>query len=70
MKAIKVSIILTLVLIALAVALITFVCEDGWCYIFPWQGDRQTACTMEARLCPDGSAVGRAGPNCEFSPCP
>jgi hypothetical protein len=27
-------------------------------------------CTMEARICPDGSAVGRSGPNCEFSPCP
>ncbi len=28
------------------------------------------ACTMEARLCPDGSAVGRTGPNCEFALCP
>jgi hypothetical protein len=28
------------------------------------------ACTMEARLCPDGSAVGRSGPRCEFTPCP
>lgn len=28
------------------------------------------ACTEEAKLCPDGSAVGRAGPNCEFTPCP
>lgn len=27
-------------------------------------------CTMEARLCPDGSMVGRSGPNCEFAPCP
>lgn len=30
----------------------------------------QTACTMEAKLCPDGSYVGRTGPNCEFAPCP
>jgi hypothetical protein len=29
-----------------------------------------TACTMEAKICPDGSAVGRTGPNCEFTPCP
>lgn len=29
-----------------------------------------TACTMDAKLCPDGSAVGRSGPNCEFAPCP
>ncbi|NYZ60697.1 hypothetical protein H0O01_03290 [Candidatus Micrarchaeota archaeon] len=28
------------------------------------------ACTEEARLCPDGSYVGRAGPDCEFAPCP
>ncbi|TSC95054.1 MAG: Uncharacterized protein CEN87_66 [Parcubacteria group bacterium Licking1014_1] len=30
----------------------------------------QTACTQEAKLCPDGSSVGRAGPNCEFADCP
>ena len=29
-----------------------------------------TACTQEAKICPDGSAVGRSGPNCEFAPCP
>ncbi len=28
------------------------------------------ACTMEARMCPDGSSVGRTGPNCEFEACP
>lgn len=28
------------------------------------------ACTMDAKLCPDGSAVGRTGPNCEFAACP
>ena len=27
-------------------------------------------CTMDAKICPDGSAVGRTGPKCEFSPCP
>jgi hypothetical protein len=30
----------------------------------------QIACTMEAKLCPDGSSVGRVGPNCEFAACP
>jgi outer membrane protein OmpA-like peptidoglycan-associated protein len=29
-----------------------------------------TACTKEAKICPDGSAVGRQGPTCEFAPCP
>lgn len=28
------------------------------------------ACTMDARICPDGSAVGRIGPDCSFAPCP
>lgn len=27
-------------------------------------------CTMEAKICPDGTAVGRIGPNCEFAECP
>lgn len=27
-------------------------------------------CTLEAKLCSDGSAVGRTGPNCEFAKCP
>jgi len=30
----------------------------------------QRACTMEAKLCPDGSYVSRSGPNCEFASCP
>jgi hypothetical protein len=34
-------------------------------------GDSEgVACTMEAKICPDGSSVGRTGPNCEFAPCP
>jgi hypothetical protein len=28
------------------------------------------ACPMIALLCPDGSAVGATGPNCEFAACP
>ena len=34
----------------------------------PSQGE-MTACTMEARICPDGSAVGRSGPDCAFAAC-
>ena len=30
----------------------------------------ETACTMEAKLCPDGQSVGRQGPTCAFAPCP
>ncbi len=27
-------------------------------------------CTTEAKVCPDGSGVGRTGPHCAFAPCP
>jgi len=30
----------------------------------------QVGCTMEAKICPDGSAVGRSGSVCAFAPCP
>jgi hypothetical protein len=29
-----------------------------------------TVCPQDAKLCPDGSSVGRSGLNCEFSACP
>jgi hypothetical protein len=29
-----------------------------------------TFCTLDAKLCPDGSYVGRVPPSCEFAPCP
>jgi hypothetical protein len=32
--------------------------------------DTPQACTKEAKVCPDGSIVGRTGPSCEFAPCP
>ena len=34
------------------------------------ESNNPVACTQEAKLCPDGSAVGRSGPNCEFASCP
>jgi hypothetical protein len=27
-------------------------------------------CSLEAKICPDGTTVVRSGPNCEFAPCP
>lgn len=33
-------------------------------------GGGEVACSAEAKACPDGSYVGRTGPNCEFAPCP
>lgn len=32
--------------------------------------EEPVACTMDARVCPDGTAVGRIPPNCEFEECP
>ena len=32
--------------------------------------DEGIACTMDAKMCYDGSAVGRSGPDCTFDPCP
>lgn len=37
---------------------------------FPIINPRIQVCTEEAKICPDGTAVGRVGPNCEFAPCP
>ena len=36
----------------------------------PTKDSKFYACTTEAKICPDGTAVGRTGPNCEFTPCP
>ncbi len=33
-------------------------------------GEEQVFCTMDAKMCPDGSYVGRVAPNCEFAACP
>jgi hypothetical protein len=36
--------------------------------ILPRMNER--ACTLEGKICPDGSVVGRTGPRCEFAECP
>lgn len=30
----------------------------------------EITCATDAKICPDGSSVGRIAPNCEFAPCP
>lgn len=35
----------------------------------PYALPAPVACTAEARICPDGTAVGRSAPSCEFAPC-
>jgi hypothetical protein len=57
-------IVIALIILVLAGAI------GGGYYLINKQSQKQTACTMEAKICPDGSSVGRTGPNCEFADCP
>ena len=34
------------------------------------QATQPQVCTEEAKICPDGSAVGRTWPDCTFAKCP
>ncbi|MDP2629709.1 MAG: Gmad2 immunoglobulin-like domain-containing protein, partial [Candidatus Harrisonbacteria bacterium] len=56
--------VILLVLALLIVAIVFAVVRDK-----EENGDG-SACTLEAKLCIDGSFVGRQGPNCEFAACP
>ena len=42
--------------------------------VFVWPkffgGDEAVFCTQDAKICSDGSGVGRTGPKCEFTACP
>lgn len=62
-----------IIYIFIAIAIIagvfsTFISSKDQEQIF--KEDEVVACTAEAMLCPDGSYVGRSGPNCEFAACP
>lgn len=56
----KFLIVLVTVIIILAGGTIYFITKNP----------SQQACPADAKLCPDGSSVGRTGPNCEFAACP
>lgn len=60
MKKITISILALLIILGLAIS---------W-KISKVNAPVVVACTEEAKICPDGSAVGRVGPKCEFSACP
>lgn len=42
----------------------------NWGWFIGQREAEEVSCTQEAMLCPDGSAVGRVGPSCDFAPCP
>jgi len=58
----KIFIFLIVAIFALAVA--------GVYYFLAGKQTNSVVCTQEVKICPDGSAVGRVGPNCEFMQCP
>ena len=52
------------------IIIIILVSTFVWLMTLPRTTEAPMGCTMDALMCPDGSAVGRTGPNCEFAPCP
>ena len=57
-------------LIIIVLIVIAILVLGGIYYFVVNNTPEPVACTEEAKLCPDGSAVGRTGPNCEFAECP
>lgn len=61
-------------IILLIAIIILLIIVAGYCfYQYSQRIQKQnefTVCTMDAKICPDGSYVGRSGPKCEFSECP
>jgi hypothetical protein len=60
-----------IVAIAVVVIVVVVIVVSVVIYKFnPTKDSKYYACSMEAKICPDGTAVGRTGPNCQFTPCP
>lgn len=67
----KTAFITVLIIALVALGYIFYTRDNSSTGIVPSRnGDETTVCTMDAKLCPDGSYVGRQGPNCEFVECP
>ena len=66
----KKTLLIVLILVAVIVAGYAFALKRGN-HGVPGRGEPSgVACTMDAKLCPDGSYVGRVPPSCEFAACP
>jgi hypothetical protein len=55
---------------SLLILLIIVVSASVMFFISGYSQNNITACTFEAKICPDGSSVGRVPPACEFALCP
>jgi hypothetical protein len=42
----------------------------SWYFFSKQISSEGVMCTADAKICPDGTGVGRIGPKCEFAPCP
>lgn len=59
------------IIVVIAVVILVGLVGGGWYYTKKQEAEnKKQVCTQEAKLCSDGSAVGRTGPNCEFATCP
>ncbi|OGZ54268.1 MAG: hypothetical protein A3B25_02540 [Candidatus Ryanbacteria bacterium RIFCSPLOWO2_01_FULL_48_26] len=52
------------------IVVILFVTTAWYWYFRIYVPQNRAFCNQEAKQCPDGSYVGRIGPNCEFTECP
>ncbi|MAF20459.1 MAG: hypothetical protein CMI55_02130 [Parcubacteria group bacterium] len=59
-----------LVIVIVALIFIDLAAWGAYKYFYLQSDPEQIACSLEAKICPDGSAVGRIAPDCEFAPCP
>jgi hypothetical protein len=63
-----------LVVILILLSGVSYLLVTGRGFTTPEEGgegeEEEIACTMDAKICPDGSAVGRVAPKCEFAACP
>lgn len=57
---------ITILVIAILIVLAIYYFRDS----SSASGEEAVYCTMDAKLCPDGSYVGRIPPDCEFAACP
>lgn len=55
------------------ISIVLLLIISGWYYFIALNQSKQNEpifCTLDAKICSDGSAVGRIPPKCEFAPCP
>jgi hypothetical protein len=56
--------------ISIVLIIVTVLALGGGVYYFlVRKASEPVVCTLEAKICPDGSSVGRIGPDCEFKEC-